>query len=115
MVWHYSSFRVTQGGRIEDAMSRLLNDVKNCPTCEGVVSAIEYATCELLRKVKPDLDPDFCRKMLRSRLEGRTPEEIAKELGIDVETLREAIDVASEMVKEAYEEALGKKKRRRKK
>jgi len=115
MVWHYSSFRVTSGGSIEEAISSLSKDIRNCPVCEGVVSAIEYATCELLRKVKPDLDPDFCRKMLRSRLEGKSPEEIARELGVDVEILREAIDVASEMVKEAYEEALGKKKRRRKK
>jgi len=78
-----------------------------------VLTAIESVACRILHQRRPDLDPEFCRKMLRSRLEGRTPEEIARELGIGVDELRQAIDEATKIVKEAYEEALGRKKKKK--
>lgn len=114
MPWLYSSVTLTRGNSVSRAIEEVARSIRDCPVCEGVVSAIESTACELLRKVKPDLDPEHCRKALRSRLEGRPVEEIAKELGVDTEILREAVNTAIDLVHEAYQEALGRKRRSKK-
>lgn len=107
MIWHTSNLRL---GNDDELRKNVLNKVKDCPVCNTVLDFIEMSACELIRLVKPDVDRDFCKKVLRSRItEGKSPEEIARMVGVDVETLKEAIKKATEITEEAYMEALGKK------
>jgi len=113
MVWHYSSFRVTQGGRIEDAIQSIKRSMKECSVCETMIDFINMSACELLKRfVKPYINVDDCRKILAKRLEGWTPEEIAKALGVDVQVLIDAVNKAVDIAEEAYREVFGKKRKK---
>lgn len=96
-------------------MNDLSKKLKECPVCTSVVDTIEYGVCEIIRKSNPKLNPDFCRKTLRLRIEKGTPvEEIARRLGVNREELVRIVNEVTEFVdKEIVEKYLKKKKNRK--
>ena len=64
----------------------------DCPVCESAIDAIEHAACTLITS-KTGVDYETCRRALRSRLEGRSIEDIARELKLEPEELQEIMNL----------------------
>lgn len=86
--------------------------IKECPVCRSYVETVEYGVCEIVKKINPKIDSDFCRKTLRLRIEKGTPvEEIARRLGVKKEELVRIVNEVSEFVdKEVFGKYLRKRR-----
>ncbi|RLI45201.1 hypothetical protein DRO69_05780 [Candidatus Bathyarchaeota archaeon] len=93
-------------------MKDLSKTLKECPTCEAVVETIEYGVCEIVRRINPKIDPDFCRKTLRLRVEGKASvDEIARKLGVPKNELVKIVHEVTDFVdKEIVSKYLRRKK-----
>jgi hypothetical protein len=77
---------------------------EECPVCEAFREVADEGVCLILKQVKPDLDVEKCREVLRSKRDRRDPREVAEELGVRVEDLERAIDESVKIAESAWEE-----------
>jgi len=82
-----------------DARQKALETLKSCPVCEAFVETVEYGVCEIIRRKNPRINPDFCRRLLRTRItEGKPIKEIAEKLGVTEDELKHLVKEVSEYV-----------------
>lgn len=76
----------------EKDIEKVKQAMQECPVCESAIDAIEHAACTLITS-KTGVDYETCRRALRSRLEGRSIEDIARELKLEPEELQEIMNL----------------------
>ena len=86
-------------------MTLTKKDLDKCPVCEAFVNLAEEAACTLLKQVNPNLDMNACKKLLRMKLEGKSAEEIAKNLNVPVNTLIKIMGESVRIAEQALNEA----------
>jgi len=78
--------------------------IEECPVCKVFVDFIEETACTLLKRVNPNLDVDACKRLLKMRLEGKSVEEIAKDLGVPTDVLKEAVSRSIDLMEQVLDE-----------
>ena len=86
-------------------MTLTKKDLEKCPVCEAFVSLAEEAACTLLKQANPNLDINACKNLLRMKLDGKSTEEIAKNLNVPVNTLIKIMGESTRLAKQALDEA----------
>jgi len=101
------------GAQQQDKLKELREIVEKDQFARAQIDAIHTLACEYLKykhevelKDGKTIDVEKCKKTLDKILEGKKPEEIAQELGVDVKELKEAIDAASKEVEKMVDEIL---------
>ena len=86
-------------------MTLTKKDLDKCPVCEAFVSLAEEAACTLLKQANPNLDINACKNLLRMKLDGKSTEEIAKNLNVPVNTLIKIMGESVRIAEQALNEA----------
>ena len=86
-------------------MTLTKKDLDKCPVCKAFVSLAEEAACTLLKQANPNLDINACKNLLRMKLDGKSTEEIAKNLNVPVNTLIKIMGESTRLAKQALDEA----------